>query len=130
MHFSLAFKYLGRYIDICRVQAKLELFSNGSKDRLNDCMVASFYFCRYVYRRSDKPSMKLTIPQPSGTTHWKLGLQMDQNVEKVHSTTTWTKFYPILSTYPLLSGKCIQVTKRGLSTDHLPTSSCPRSYSV
>ena len=41
--------------------------------------------------------MKLTIPQPSGTTHWKLGLQMDQNVEKVHSTTTWTKFYPILT---------------------------------
>ena len=63
-------------------------------------MVASFYFCRYVYRRSDKPSMKLTIPQPSGTTHWKLGLQMDQNVEKVHSTTTWTKFYPILTFLP------------------------------
>ena len=63
-------------------------------------MVASFYFCRYVYRRSDKPSMKLTIPQPSGTTHWKLGLQMDQNVERVHSTTTWTKFYPILTPSP------------------------------
>ena len=51
-------------------------------------MVASFYFCRYVYRRSDKPSMKLTIPQPSGTTHWKLGLQMDQNVEKLHVRTS------------------------------------------
>lgn len=43
---------------------------------------------RYVYRRSDKPSMKLTIPQPSGTTHWKLGLQMDQNVEKLHVRTS------------------------------------------
>ena len=51
-------------------------------------MGASFYFCRYVYRRSDKPSMKLTIPQPSGTTHWKLGLLMDQNVENLHVRTS------------------------------------------
>lgn len=32
--------------------------------------------------------MKLTIPQPSGTTHWKLGLLMDQNVENLHVRTS------------------------------------------
>ena len=56
-----------------------------------------------------------------------------------HSTTTWTKFYPILTipfssrqyimdilynTFPLLN----HGIKRGLSTDHLPISSCRRSY--
>ena len=54
-----------------------------------------------------------------------------------HSTTTWTKFYPILITYLPRADNCghftyyipfVHMTKRGLTTDHLPTSYCPRSY--
>ena len=54
-----------------------------------------------------------------------------------HSTTTWTKFHPILTTYPPWVDNYghftyyqifVHVTKRGLSKDHLPTSFCPRSY--
>ena len=54
-----------------------------------------------------------------------------------HSTTTWTKFYPILTTYPPQVDNHVRYyttykamaktkTKRGVSTDHLPT--CPCSY--
>ena len=32
--------------------------------------------------------MTLTIPQPEGTTHWKLGLQMDTNVQDMHVRTS------------------------------------------
>ena len=32
--------------------------------------------------------MTLTIPQPEGTTHWKLGLQMDTNVQDLHVRTS------------------------------------------
>ena len=53
-----------------------------------------------------------------------------------HSTTTWTKFYPILTTYTPRVNNCehfifylhfVHVTKRGLSTDR-PTSFCLRSH--
>ena len=47
-----------------------------------------FFSFRYVYQRNDKPSMTLTIPQPEGTTHWKLGLQMDTNVEELGMRTS------------------------------------------
>ena len=54
-----------------------------------------------------------------------------------HSTTTWTKFHQILTTQPLewtivnILDKIYPLfmyTKRGLFTDHLSTSSCPRNY--
>ena len=54
-----------------------------------------------------------------------------------HSTTKLTKFYPFLTTYPPRVNNCghftnyipfADMTKRGLSTDHLPSSYCPRSY--
>ena len=54
-----------------------------------------------------------------------------------HSTTTWTKYYPILTPYPPRVDNCkhltdylsfLHVINRGLSTDHLPTFSCPLSY--
>ena len=32
--------------------------------------------------------MTLTIPQPEGTTHWKVELQMDQNVQELHVRTS------------------------------------------
>jgi hypothetical protein len=60
-------------------------------------------------------------------------------VERGHSTTMWTKVYPVLTTpsngqlwtfYMLPSSyyhPFIYVKKRGLSLGHLPTS-CPRSY--
>ena len=57
--------------------------------------------------------------------------------QRGHSTTTWTQFYPAVTTYPPRVDNCgyityhlpfVQVTKWWLSTDHLPTSSRPRSY--
>ena len=57
-----------------------------------------------------------------------------------HSANTWTKFYPISTTYtPQIDScghftQCLlfgHVTKRGLSTDHLPTSSFqPKGLSI
>ena len=52
-----------------------------------------------------------------------------------HSTTTWTKSYPVLThptplqkwTFYILSTLC-HVTPRGLSTEPPSPSSCPRSY--
>ena len=32
--------------------------------------------------------MTLTIPQSEGHTHWKLGLQMDQNIRVLHARTS------------------------------------------
>ena len=56
---------------------------------------------------------------------------------KGHSIITRTKFYPILTPFSHLVDNWghftnylpfVYVTKRWLSTDHLPTSSCSRSY--
>ena len=53
-----------------------------------------------------------------------------------HSSTTWTKFDPILTTYPTRVDVCgdftyylpfVHVTRRRPSFEHLPTSSSPRS---
>ena len=73
-------------------------------------------------------------------------------LKRGHSIIMWTKFYPDLTTYPIkrtivdilhntypiytcIHPKivyalvlCIHLTKNRLSTDHLPTPSCPRSY--
>ena len=53
-----------------------------------------------------------------------------------HSSTTWTKFYLILTTYSLWVENMdilhtiytLSRVHSELSTDHLPTPSCPRSY--
>ena len=57
-----------------------------------------------------------------------------------HSITTWTKIYPILTSYPSqvpIVDNCehftccisfVHVTKCGLSTYHLPTFLCQHSY--
>ena len=53
-----------------------------------------------------------------------------------HSTTTWTKFYKILTTYLFRENSFghftyfllfVHLTKRGIYTDYIPTSSCSRS---
>ena len=90
---------------------------------------------------------QLTLSQIVGggrlcLTNYYLPLQLfrpsDIPAIRGHSTTTWTKFYPILTLcLPPSSGQLwafymilnlCHVTKRGLSTDTLPPTSCPRSF--
>ncbi len=39
-------------------------------------------------KRSDRPAIKLTIPQAEGATNWKVGLEMDQDVKALNVRTS------------------------------------------
>ena len=74
-----------------------------------------------------------------GTPHYHKDedLELRTRLDKIwgHSTTMWTKVYPSWTHLPSSSGELgkiyipfVHVTKDGLSTEHLPTSFCPRIY--
>ena len=82
-----------------------------------------------------KPSNTFYLSKMTIIKH-ALSALLTHCVQRGHSTTTWSKFYPILTNYPPRMDTCGHTTiyfsrvKRGLSTHHLPTLSCPRSYGM
>ena len=93
-----------------------------------------FYLIKWFYN--------LFFCEPHSSVHWQiLFILLLSEIEKGlkchhmhtvisgHSTITWTKFYQILTTYPPRVYILHTVSRdQAWTTDHLPTSSCPRGY--
>ena len=80
------------------------------------------------------PLLELLLlwPQSSQYTSSEDLLMCQSFLIRGHSKTTWTRFWPFLTTYlPTYLDVDIFYPKRGQKEaffDHLPTSSCPRSF--